>query len=100
ALPVKRNQPHLYAQMKALPWQQIPTGYDARERGHGRDERRTVNVAAGLDFPHAAQAIRIIRRRKPIAAGQGKNRRWSSETVYVIASLAAFQITPRNWPPS
>jgi len=59
-LTVKRNQPHLHDQLKALPWAQIPTGYDARERGHGRDEWRTLKVtalAAGLDFPHAVQAL-------------------------------------------
>jgi predicted transposase YbfD/YdcC len=98
-LTVKRNQPNLYEQMKALPWRQILTGYDARERGHGRDEWRTMKVtavAAGLDFPHAAQAIRITRRRKPITAGQGKNKHWSSETVYAITSLAAFQISPEE----
>jgi predicted transposase YbfD/YdcC len=98
-LAVKRNQPHLYDQMKALPWRQIPAGYDARERGHGRDEWRTVKVtavAAGLDFPHAAQAIRVIRRRKPITAGRGTNKRWSTETVYAITSLAAHQIAPQE----
>jgi hypothetical protein len=34
-------------------------------RRHGRTERRTLKVtavAAGLAFPHAAQAIQIIRR--------------------------------------
>ncbi len=41
--------------------------YQAREHGHGRAERRTLKiapVAAGLAFPHAAQAIQITRRRK------------------------------------
>ena len=52
---------------RSLPWRQIPVAHDARERGHGRDEHRTLkitSVAAGLAFPHAAQAIQIVRRRK------------------------------------
>jgi hypothetical protein len=34
-------------------------------------------VAAGIAFPHAAQAIRVVRRRRPL---NGKNsRKWSTE---------------------
>jgi hypothetical protein len=38
----------------------------------------------GLAFPHAAQAIQIVRRRKV----KGK---WSAETCYAITSLTAAQ---------
>jgi hypothetical protein len=65
---VKDNQPKLRAQLAALPWRDVPATADTRERGHGRHERRTPQVtavAAGLRFPHAAQAIQIVRRRKP-----------------------------------
>jgi len=49
-------------------------------------------VAAGLAFPHAAQAIQIVRRRRPLS---GKNtRKWSTETVYAITSLTAAQASP------
>ena len=64
---VKRNQPSLYAQLAALPWRDVPKGYDKREHGAGRTERRTLevtSVARGLAFPHAAQAIQIVRRRR------------------------------------
>ena len=64
---VKGNQPSLRAQLAGLPWRQIPAGHDTREKGHGRAERRTLKitaVAAGLAFPHAAQAIQIVRRRR------------------------------------
>ena len=91
-LTVKRNQPGLYAQLAALPWRQVPVACQTRERGHGRTERRTLKVtavAAGLAFPHAAQAIQIVRRRKL----PGK-KRWSSETVYAITSLTATQASP------
>jgi hypothetical protein len=57
---VQCNQPGLFAQLAALPWRQVPVACDTRERGHGRAGRRTLKitaVAAGLAFPHAAQAI-------------------------------------------
>jgi predicted transposase YbfD/YdcC len=89
---VKRNQPALHAQLASLPWRQVPVADDTRERGHGRDERRTLKitgVAAGLAFPHAAQAIQIVRRRRP-----GGRKKWSRETVYAITSLTAIQASP------
>jgi predicted transposase YbfD/YdcC len=94
-LAVKNNQPSLHAQLKALPWRQVPAAFDARERGHGRAEWRTLKltaVAAGIAFPHAAQAIQIRRRRRPLGGGTGQ--RWSTETSYAVTSLAASQATP------
>ena len=84
---VKRNQPNLYAQLAALPWRDVPVAYDKRERGHGRAERRTLKVTsvkAGLAFPHAAQAIQIVRRRTV----KGKR---SRETCYAVTSLTVTQ---------
>jgi predicted transposase YbfD/YdcC len=91
---VKRNQPGLHAQLAALPWRQVPIAYQAREKGHGRAERRTLkatSVAAGLAFPHAAQAIQIIRRRRPLTS-----KKWSTETVYAITSLTVIQARPAD----
>jgi predicted transposase YbfD/YdcC len=91
-LTVKRNQPGLHAQLAALPWRQVPVADQASERGHGRAERRTLKVtavAAGLAFPHAAQALRIVRRRRPL-----NSRKWTAETVYAITSLTAIQARP------
>jgi predicted transposase YbfD/YdcC len=88
---VKRNQPGLHAQLAALPWRQVPVAHQARERGHGRTERRTLKVTAvarGLAFPHAAQAIQIVRRR------QVKGKKWSTETCYAVTSLAITQANP------
>jgi hypothetical protein len=54
----------LYVQLKRPPWRQVPAGARQHDRGHSRDEHRTlkaVTVAAGLAFPHAAQAIAITR---------------------------------------
>jgi hypothetical protein len=89
---VKANQPGLHAQLAALPWRQVPAAHDAREKGHGRAQWRTVKVtavAAGLAFPHAAQAIQIIRRRRPL-----NGTKWSTETVHAITSLTATQARP------
>src|SRR5262249_29899025 len=94
---VKGNQPGLRAQLAGLPWRQIPAAYDARERGHGRAERRTLKVtavAAGLAFPHAAQAVQIVRRRRPLTGMNGK--KWSTETVYAITSLSAIHARPAD----
>ena len=91
-LTVKRNQPGLFAQLAALPWRQVPVAHDTRERGHGRDERRILKVtavASGLAFPHAAQAIQIVRRRR--ISGKKK---WSRETACAITSLTAVQASP------
>jgi predicted transposase YbfD/YdcC len=84
---VKRNQPGLHTQLATLPWRDVPVACDKRERGHGRTERRVLkvtSVAKGLAFPHAAQAIQIVRRRKL----KGK---WSRETCYAVTSLTVTQ---------
>jgi predicted transposase YbfD/YdcC len=92
-LTVKRNQPSLHGQLVALPWRGIPVADDTQDRGHGRLERRTLKVtavAAGLMFPHATQAVQLVRRRRPL---HGK-KKWSTETVYAVTSLTATQATP------
>jgi predicted transposase YbfD/YdcC len=91
---VKGNQPGLRAQLAALPWRQVPVAHIARERGHGRAESRTLKVtavAAGLAFPHAAQALRIVRRRRPL-----NSKKWTAETVYAVTSLTAIQARPAD----
>ena len=90
---VKRNQPHLYRQLKALPWRDVPAGDDTRNRGHGRDEIRRLQVVTvtGLPFPHAAQAIRITRRVRPLTGG-----RWRTVTVYAVTNLTAHQASPAH----
>ncbi len=48
--------------------------------------RPVTSVAAGLAFPHAAQAIQITRRRKV-------KEKWSRETCYAVTSLTLTQAT-------
>jgi hypothetical protein len=91
---VKKNQPSLYAQVKNLPWRHIPAGDRHHTRGHGRDEFRTIKtaaVAAGLAFPHAAQAIAITRRTRPLPEGK-----WQTVTAYGITSLTVTRATPAD----
>jgi predicted transposase YbfD/YdcC len=94
-LTVKANQPGLHTHLARLPWKTIPIAHRSRDRAHGRQEVRTVKVTAvagnagGLPFPHAAQAVKIVRRRRPT----GLTGKWSSQTVYVVTSLTARHAT-------
>jgi predicted transposase YbfD/YdcC len=90
-LVVKANQPSLLRQPRELPWRQIPVADRTVDRGHGRAETRRLKVTtiAGLDFPHATQALRITRRVRSLAS-----RRWRTQTVYAITSLSAAQASP------
>jgi predicted transposase YbfD/YdcC len=87
---VKHNQPLLHAQVTALPWRQVPAGSTTRETGHGRAETRTLKAAhvAGLDFPHARQAIKITRWRKDTTASKT-----TRQTVYAVTSLDSAEAT-------
>jgi predicted transposase YbfD/YdcC len=90
---VKKNQPLLYARLKALPWRDVPAGSVTRDAGHGRLETRALKTAhvSGLDFPGARQAIKITRWRQDTATGK-----ISRETVYAITSLTSAQATPQD----
>ncbi|MGW3810853.1 ISAs1 family transposase [Micromonospora sp. NPDC005113] len=93
-IPTKGNQPTLLKQLKALPWPDVPIGDRRRDRGHGRRETRTVkaitvHTPGGIGFPHAQQAVRIIRTRTT----GGKT---SRETAYYTVSLPAEQAQPAD----
>jgi predicted transposase YbfD/YdcC len=96
-LTVKANQPTLLRRMRALPWAQIDVANRQQARGHGRVETRAITVVSlercpdlgGEFFPHAAQAIKLVRRRRRLGS-----RKWTTVTVYAITSLTAFQADP------
>jgi predicted transposase YbfD/YdcC len=93
-LTVKGNQPRLRRQLAELPWREVPEGHRSTETGHGRREIRVlkvVTIAAGIAFPHAAQAIQVTRRTRPAAARTSRKGRWRTETVYAITDLAPHQ---------
>ena len=93
----KSNQPTLLRRLRALPWPQIGVAARERGRGHGRVETRSISVvsldpcpdAGGEFFPHAAQAIKLVRRRRALASTKP-----TTVTVYAITSLTAFQADP------
>jgi predicted transposase YbfD/YdcC len=41
---IKDNQPTLFAQLDALPWTEVPISHTMHDRGHGRQEKRTIQV--------------------------------------------------------
>jgi predicted transposase YbfD/YdcC len=88
---VKGNQPALYTQLKALPWEQVPIMHTSADRAHGRIEQRSikvVTVAIGIVFPHARQAIQITRKTRLL-----RSKKWSTEIAYAVTSLTAEQTT-------
>jgi predicted transposase YbfD/YdcC len=90
---VKANQPVLHAQLAALPWRAVPQATRDADRGHGRREIRTLKiltVAYGIEFPHAAQALQIARRRRRL----DQPKRFTTETVYAITSLNVHPTRP------
>jgi predicted transposase YbfD/YdcC len=96
-LTVKGNQPKLRRQLAGLPWKQVQQAHRSTETGHGRREIRVlkvVTIAAGIEFPHARQAIQITRKTRPVSARAGKKGRWHTETVYAITDLAPHEARP------
>lgn len=99
-LTVKGNQPGLRRQLAELPWKSAKTAHRSVIDGHGRRETRTlkvVTIAAGIAFPHAAQAIQITRKTRPLRARSGRagtSNKWRAETVYAITDLPPHQARP------
>ncbi|MEU9179937.1 ISAs1 family transposase [Streptomyces sp. NPDC048550] len=86
---IKGNQPRLHQHLKQLPWRDVPLLDKTRATAHGRDEIRrvkTATVTRGLDFPHAAQAVQIVRRRRIVTTGNV-----TLERVYAVTDLTAEQ---------
>ena len=92
-LTVKENQPKLHAQLDALPWDQAPR-HTSIDRGHGRIERRTIQLLPTPDdilFPHAAQAFLIERYVSDLATT-----RRSAIAALGITSLTADRASPTD----
>jgi predicted transposase YbfD/YdcC len=89
---VKDNQPGLFDALDALPWQSVPVQHTMKDRGHGRDEVRTIQVLPAPDgiFPHAAQAFLIERH---VADLRGNPRS-------AIAALGITSMTPQRGGPA
>jgi predicted transposase YbfD/YdcC len=104
-LTVKLNTPALYAELDALDWAKAPR-LVTEERGHGRWERRTIQVMSAPDhirrrFPHARQAAlieRYVTRTVRVKKGKRYVRRQvrSAVAVFIITSLDAREAAPAH----
>jgi hypothetical protein len=84
---------HPHCRRAGLPWRLVSTADRDTDRGHGRREIRTLkilSIAAGIDFPHAAQAMQIRRRRRRL----DQPKRFTTETVHAITDLQPHQAKP------
>ncbi len=89
---VKENQPSLFDAINALPWEDTKIAHTDQDRGHGRDETRTIQVlpAPGdLPFPHASQVFLIERH---VRALDGTPR--SDVAALGVTSLTAAKAGP------
>ncbi|MEU6666060.1 ISAs1 family transposase [Streptomyces sp. NPDC046727] len=85
---LKGNHPSLHALVKELPWREVPLLDRTRATAHGRAGIRRLKAATvpRLPFPHADQALQIVRRRRALRTGKV-----SIERVYAITSLTVHQ---------
>jgi predicted transposase YbfD/YdcC len=85
---LKGNHRNLHALVKDLPWKEVPLMNRTRAAAHGREEIRRLKAVTvpGLPFPHAGQALQIVRRRHTVRTGKV-----SLERVYPLTSLAVHQ---------
>ncbi|WP_211310265.1 ISAs1 family transposase [Branchiibius hedensis] len=86
---VKANQPTLLAQLKALPWRDVPV-HRAITKGRGRRVTRTIKVLQApeqVTFPGAAQVAQVRR----TVTVRGKK---TVEVVYLITSAGYQQAQP------
>jgi hypothetical protein len=73
----------------------VPDAARTDDRGHGRREIRTMkilSISTGIDFPNAAQALQIRRRRRRL----DQPKRFTTETVYAITDLRVHQAKPHQ----
>ncbi|MBV6699499.1 hypothetical protein [Kitasatospora aureofaciens] len=94
-LVVKANQPELQRRLRSLPWKDVTARRFDREISHGRKETRVTRALTitdlDLGFPHAVQAVRILRHRTDLRTGTV-----SRQTVYAITDLTSQQASPQR----
>jgi predicted transposase YbfD/YdcC len=92
-LTAKGNQPILHNSWPACSGDRppTPTGTPTAGTAAGKSApSKSCPFAAGIEFPHAAQAIQIRRRRRRL----DEPRHFTTETVYAITDLQAHQAKP------
>lgn len=89
---VKVNQPTLLEQFYTVPWGRVPNGEKSSAKANGRQIIRIIKCAAlspGIRFPRALQTTEIARMSRLIGT-----KKWHLETVYAVASLPTYQVSP------
>jgi predicted transposase YbfD/YdcC len=92
--PVGGNQPGLFDQLDALTWKDVPIGWMTHDRGHGRQEIRTIQVLPApkaVKFPHVKQVFLIERHFWDL---EGKP--LSAQAVLGVTSLPAHKAAPEQ----
>ncbi|MFD7001032.1 response regulator [Streptomyces mirabilis] len=89
---IKANQPLLHQRLKRLSWRDVPLLGKTRATAHGRDEIRRVKTATvtGLYFPHATQAVQIVRRRRTVTTGKVTLERVYAEVALHVVDQISF----------
>ena len=64
--------PTLHQWLKSLPWREVLVGDKTRATAHGRDEicRLKTATVSRIAFPHAAQVVQIVCRRRVVTTGK------------------------------
>lgn len=88
---VKKNQKQLfqYVQSTFAENKEAADSFYSEDKGHGRDEQRTVEILPvdnNVEFPHARTVVRIHRIRTPVR--KGKKGTPEPETAYFLTSLS------------
>ena len=88
---VKANQPRLRAAVITTLDAAAGASHRSADRGHGRTEERYLRAtpAAGINFPGAAQVMRVVRYR-----GELGGQRTGKEIVHAITSLPPARADP------
>jgi predicted transposase YbfD/YdcC len=103
---VKLNTRKLWEELDALDWASVPVQHATQEKGHGRRERRTIQVMTAPEhirnrFPHARQ-VALIERYVTRTVRVKKGKRWvrkqvkSAVAVFIITSLDAREAAPQQ----
>jgi predicted transposase YbfD/YdcC len=103
---VRHNTPGLWAELDGLDWAIVPVRHVTEEKGHGRRERRTIQVTDApvqvrARFPHARQ-VALIERYVTRTVRKKKGRRYvratvkSAVAVFIITSLDAREAAPEH----
>jgi predicted transposase YbfD/YdcC len=103
---VKLNTKKLWEELDALGWKPVPVQHATEEKGHGRRERRTIQVMDAPEhirkrFPHSRQ-VALIERYVTRTVRVRKGKRWvrttarSAVAVFIITSLDAREAAPAH----